>query len=89
MDDRKKNIVEKRRNTILKKRENKMLSKSKNQEKNILKAGLAFSNENDNISDRFKLKTNSSERSVKKFISMIKLMGFIWLYQIMIILNQD
>ena len=73
--------VLKRKATILKKREMKQEKKNIYQSKQILKAGIAFTNEKDKVSDKFKIKDenikklnedNENVKHTKNFIATLK-----------------
>jgi hypothetical protein len=66
--DKKQIAVMKRKATILKKREMKETKRVMNQSKKVLKAGLTYSEEKANVSDKFKIKDDSkAQRERKKY----------------------
>ena len=66
--DKKQIAVMKRKATILKKREMKETKRVLNQSKKVLKAGLIYSEEKKNVSDKFKIKDDiKAQRDRKKY----------------------
>ena len=66
MTEKKQIAVLKRKATILKKRQLKEKKKLENESKRLLNAGFMFTNEKNNVSDKFKIRDDVKEQRQRK-----------------------